>query len=148
MLEVFLGRGQQGHRTSAFPDSEPSMPDRFRGLPVLDASRCADGCSACVEACPTGAISAAGRLRLDLGRCLFCPDCGQACPEGAIAFTTDYRRAARTLEAFVVPGPHEYPRAAALEDKVRRLLCRSLKLLVVSAGDCIACGADGNGPGT
>jgi len=148
MLKVFLARAQQGHRTSAFPDSPPAMPDRFRGLPVLDPSRCADGCSACVEACPTGAISASDGLRLDLGRCLFCPDCVQACPEGAIAFTTEYRLATRTREALVLRGPEEYPRAAALEQKLRRLFGRSLKLRVVSAGDCNACSADVNVLGT
>jgi len=148
MLKAFLARVQQGHRTSAFPDAPPAMPDRFRGLPVLDPSRCADGCKACVEACPTGAISASGGLSLDLGRCLFCPDCVQACPEGAIAFTTEYRLATRSREALVRRGAEDYPRAAALDHELQRLFGRSLKLRVVSAGDCNACGADVNVLGT
>jgi len=144
MLKVLLARVQQGHRTSAFPGEPPSLPDRFRGLPVLDPSRCADGCRACVEACPTGAISAERGLRLDLGRCLFCPECVQACPEGAIAFTTEYRLASRMRDGLVLRGPQEYPRAAALEEKLRQLFGRSLKLRVVSAGGCNGCESDVN----
>jgi len=142
VLKVLLGRAQQGHRTSAFPDEEPALPDRFRGLPAIDSSRCADGCRACVEACPTGAISDAGGLSLDLGRCLFCPECVQACPEGAIAWTGEYRLGARTRDALVLRGSGQYPRAQALEGELRRLFGRSLKLRVVSAGDCNGCASD------
>src|SRR6185503_8931040 len=96
MIKPLLARLQQGHRTGRFPDEEPTLPDRFRGRPALDPTRCPQGCDACAEACPTGAIVAArGSLALDMGRCLFCTDCTRACPEGAIEFTQDYRLAAR-----------------------------------------------------
>src|SRR5204863_8682226 len=85
---------------------------------------------------------------LALGRCLFCADCTQACPEGAIAFTSEYRLAGRTRDSLVLRGQEEYPRAAALEETLRRLFGRSLKLRVVSAGDCNACSADVNVLGT
>ena len=148
MLKIFLSRLQQGHRTSAFPDGPPALPDRLRGLPVLDASRCADGCRACVEACPTGAISAEGGLQVDLGRCLFCPDCVQACPEGAISFGTGHRLAARTRDGMVLRAGQPYPRAAPLNEEMRRLFGRSLKLRQVSAGGCNGCEADVNVLGT
>jgi Ni,Fe-hydrogenase III small subunit/Fe-S-cluster-containing hydrogenase component 2 len=147
MLKVLLARARQGQRTATFPEEPPSLPDRFRGLPVLDESRCADGCRACVEACPTGAISASP-LRVDLGRCLFCTECVQSCPEGAIAFTTEHRLAARRREDLIVSGAARYPRAAALDERLRRLFGRSLKLRVLSAGDCNACSADVNVLGT
>jgi Ni,Fe-hydrogenase III small subunit/NAD-dependent dihydropyrimidine dehydrogenase PreA subunit len=148
MFRILLARAQQGHRTSAFPDQPPDLPDRFRGLPLLDPSRCADGCRACVEACPTGAISAEGGLGLDLGRCLFCPECVQACPAGAIVFTRSYRLAARTRDGLLLRGPSEYPRAAALGEEMGRLFGRSLKLRVVSAGGCNGCESDVNVLGT
>jgi formate hydrogenlyase subunit 6/NADH:ubiquinone oxidoreductase subunit I len=100
MLQVSLTRLKQGHRTIPFPGKEPTLPDRFRGLPVIDTAKCPDGCRSCAEACPTGAItfasSGAEGPRLDLGRCLFCTDCVEACPEGAIRYTTDYRLSTRT----------------------------------------------------
>lgn len=148
MWRVLLARAKQGHRTIAFPDAAPTLPDRFRGAPSLDASRCADGCSACVDACPTGAISASSNLALDLGKCLFCNDCIAACPAGAIAHTGEYRMSARRREDLVVSSTLVADRSRALDDATRKLFGRSLKLRVVSAGGCSACEADVNVLGT
>jgi Ni,Fe-hydrogenase III small subunit/ferredoxin len=144
MLQVSLARLRQGHRTLAYPAQLPALPDRFRGLPVLDSSKCPDGCRACVEACPTEALAFEdGRLRLDLGRCLFCTDCTNACPEGAIRYTQDHRLATRTRAELIIDGrPLEL--AKALDERSRRLFGRSLKLRQVSAGGCNACEADLN----
>ena len=38
MLQVSLARLKQGHRTLPYPAQAPSLPDRFRGLPVIDAT--------------------------------------------------------------------------------------------------------------
>jgi len=143
MLQVLLARLKQGHRTARYPNEEPKLPDRFRGLPVLDPSRCPDGCRSCADACPTDAIAADGGLRLDLGRCLFCAECTRACPEGAIRYTTDHRLAARTREDLVLGG-RGLRLAEALDQKSRRLFGRSLKLRQVSAGGCNGCESDVN----
>jgi Ni,Fe-hydrogenase III small subunit/Pyruvate/2-oxoacid:ferredoxin oxidoreductase delta subunit len=136
-------RLRQGHRTIAFP-AEAGMPDRFRGLPVADASKCPDGCRQCAEACPTGAIALhGGGLRIDLGRCLFCSDCVEACPQGALRYTPEYRLAARSRDDLIHDG-RALRLAGAIEEKTRRLFARSLKLRQVSAGGCNACEADVN----
>jgi Ni,Fe-hydrogenase III small subunit/NAD-dependent dihydropyrimidine dehydrogenase PreA subunit len=114
---------------------------------VLDPARCPAGCRACAEACPTDAVRVDGGLGLDLGRCLFCADCAGACPEGAIRFTTEHRMAARGRDGLVVRGG-VLERARALDEKMLRLLGRSLKLRQVSAGGCNACEADVNVLGT
>ncbi len=152
MLKILLARLTQGHRTGRFPDVEPALPERFRGRPTLDPTRCPDGCAACIAACPTGAIARdeARGLALDLGRCLFCPDCTAACPEGAIDHTTDYRLAARRRDELFArpPGAPAPARELALGAELRRLFGRSLKLRQVSAGGCNACEADVNVLGT
>ncbi len=164
MIRILLARLRQGHRTTAYPDGPaPPLPERFRGRPVIAAETCPDGCGACAEVCPTEAITispvpsagrsgegpASERVRIDLGRCLFCPECQAACPAGAIAYTREHRLAARRREELVV-GPGDWRadaaalRAEALGRELRRLLGRSLKLREVSAGGCNACEADVN----
>jgi Ni,Fe-hydrogenase III small subunit/formate hydrogenlyase subunit 6/NADH:ubiquinone oxidoreductase subunit I len=150
MLKALITRARQGYRTMAWPDGPaPVLPEHFRGAPVIDPTRCPDGCRACAEACPTDAIRVDnGSVALDLGRCIFCPECESACPEGAIAFTKDYRLAARTREDLLVAPDAERKLAEALDAKLRRLFGRSLKLRVVSAGDCNGCASDVNVLGT
>jgi Ni,Fe-hydrogenase III small subunit len=149
MLQISLARLRQGHRTMAYPAGPaPAVPDRFRGLPVVDVSKCPDGCRACADACPTDAITVDGpSVQLDLGRCLFCTDCVEACPEGALRYTQDYRMATRRREDLILGG-QELARAQALEETSRRLFGRSLKLRQVSAAGCNACESDLNVLGT
>jgi Ni,Fe-hydrogenase III small subunit/NAD-dependent dihydropyrimidine dehydrogenase PreA subunit len=141
MLDAFRARLAQGERTIDFPRSVPALPDRFRGLPVLAPERCEDGCRACIEACPTEALSSTP-LRLDLGRCLFCTDCVDACPTGAIAFTAGHQLAARRREDLMQVGSAPLAAMQALDGETRRLFGRSLRLRQVSAGGCNACEAD------
>ena len=148
MLKFLLARLQQGQRTSAFPDEEPTLPDRFRGRPFVDSSRCADGCRACVEACPTDALAVDEKgAVVDLGRCLFCADCAQACPEGAMSYSRDYRLSSRTREGLVLRADDE-PKMEALGKELRKMFGRSLKLRVVSTGGCNGCESDVNVLGT
>src|SRR5208283_5871319 len=128
MFRNVVIRLQQGHRTIGFPKTEPTMPDRFRGRPVMDQSKCPVGCRDCAEACPTDAITIDSKgLRLDLGRCLFCTDCVEACPEQAIRFIQDYRLATTTRADLVLRTGQELKLAQPLEQKMLRLLGRSLK---------------------
>lgn len=145
MLRVLFERFQQGYRTSAYPESPaPTRPARFQGLPVLDQSRCAAECQRCLESCPTNAIEKSGnRMQLDLGKCLFCTECVSACPKGSINFSDEYRLSTRARNDLVL-GERGLQLAAALDDKVRSLFGRSLKLRQVSAGGCNACEADVN----
>ncbi len=144
MLKIIAERLRQKHRTSTYPLTEPQLPERFRGLPVLDQARCDAGCRACADACPTQAIeSQNGAWQIDLGKCLFCVDCTEACPPGALQYTNEYRLAVRHREDLILAG-QGLELAHALEDRTRRLFGRSLKLRQVSAGGCNGCEADVN----
>jgi Ni,Fe-hydrogenase III small subunit/ferredoxin len=148
VIDLLRFRLHYGRQTIPFPDGPARFPERYRGRPVVDAARCGDGCAACAEACPTEAILDPGKatMRIDLGRCVFCGDCATACPPGAVRFTRDHRLAARTKEALVV-SRDEPVLAAALDEKLRKLFGRSLKLRQVSAGGCNGCEAELNASG-
>ena len=147
MLDLLLARIHQGHRTTRYPDGPaPELPPRFAGRPQLDVAKCLAGCTACRDVCPTGAVrweERSARLALDAGACLFCRACETACPAGAVRFTAEHRMAARRREDLFAANELNLP-AAALTEKLRRLLGRSLKLRQVSAGGCNACEADSN----
>lgn len=144
MLKALLARAQQKHRTVGFPDPPPALPDRLRGRPAIDATKCPAGCRGCAGVCPTDAITVDEKgVRLDLGRCLFCPECERACPEGAIRFTTEFRLATTHRDALVT-GWEELTLAKAMDETARKLFGRSLKLRQVSAGGCNGCEADVN----
>jgi len=136
-------RLQQGTRTSRFPRDGAELPDRFRGRPVFDASRCGGGCRDCVARTPSELLRIArdGATALDLGACLFSPEEALACPGGAVRYTRDYRLATRTREALVTPTG-ELELAQALDHRTRRLFGRSLKLRSVVAGSCNGCEAE------
>jgi len=151
MIEILLARWQQGHRTIQYPAGPaPELPPRYAGRPQIDPDQCAAGCTACQDVCPTMAIEASkgeSRIALDMGQCLFCRACESACPTGAVRFTRDHRLAAKRRDELRVIGDAG-PAAAALDESMRRLFGRSLKLRQVSAGGCNACEADTNVLGT
>lgn len=148
MLDILLARWRQKYRTIAYPSAPPVLPDRLRGLPLLAPEKCPPGCAACRASCPTDAIAADEHgFHVDLGRCLFCTACSTACPTGAVRYTPEHRLAARTRAELIVHGT-EGPRVRALDEQLRKLYGRSLKLRQVSAGGCNACEADVNVLGT
>jgi len=145
MFKLLRTRIQQGHRTTAYPDGPaPALPERFRGRPVVAPERCAAGCRECAQACPTGAIRLEPSLGVDLGKCLFCTECASACPSGALTYGGDYRLATRERADLVVDAERELRLAQALDEKMRRLFGRALKLRQVSAGGCNACESEIN----
>lgn len=81
--------------TSRYPDVPPDLPLAARGLPELDPVRC-DGSAACVEVCPTVAITVTNDVwSVDAGRCVSCGACERACPQDAIRLGRRIELAAR-----------------------------------------------------
>jgi Ni,Fe-hydrogenase III small subunit/NAD-dependent dihydropyrimidine dehydrogenase PreA subunit len=141
MFNVLRYRIHQGRQY--IPDMRAqgiSIP--YRGFPVLDQSLCSESCSACINACPTGAI-ARDPLRIDLGACTFCGDCAAACASKAVRFSVFHRTAADRREALTVYSgcdEKEYEKTAVVSRKeIASIFGRSFKLREVSAGGCNGC---------
>jgi len=137
----------------AFPDGPPpALPDRHGGALRVEAAKCAESCNACVPVCPTQAITREpGKpVALDLGRCIFCAACVEACPTKAITQTGNHQMAVRRREDLLLgkSGGEELRLAVALDEKLKKLFGRSLRLRQVSAGGCNACESDVNVLGT
>lgn len=146
-------RLRHGCQTMAFPAGPPpALPDRHGGALRVEAAKCADGCTACVPVCPTQAITRTPEnpVALDLGKCIFCAACVEACPTKAITQTSNHQMAVRRRGDLLLgnPGEEELRLAVALDEKLKKLLGRSLRLRQVSAGGCNACEADVNVLGT
>lgn len=144
MANLLFTRLRQGKRTLPFPAAEPTLPKRFRGAPIIDDSRCPSGCKACVDVCPTDAISTNGPLTIDLGRCLFCPECSNACPDNAIQYSRQYPLATNDRDDLILGAKQPLKLAHRMAENIHRILGRSLKLRQVSAGGCNGCEADIN----
>ncbi len=140
----------------------PDLAEGVRGLPMITDVPCSIGCTACVEACPTDAISVfkieeSGHIKLDLGLCISCGYCVDACPTGTITNNPSTRVAVSRREDLILTTsgqPRENQLLAAstivaAPDSLRKAhwFKRSVAARVVSTG-CSACdmelGAAGN----
>lgn len=153
VVDTLLHRLKRGCETTQYPHgAPPSLPTGHGGALRLDASACQSGCTACIPLCPTQALTVSDStpLALDLGRCIFCSACVDVCPTKAISHTNDHRLATNSRAALQLgrPGQEELRLAKRLDEKMLKLLGRSLRLRQVSAGGCNACEADTNVLGT
>lgn len=114
------------------------LPQRFRGLPHINNTKCVDGCTACVTSCPTAAIQR-DPVRIDMGRCIFCPVCEEVCPEQIISFTPEYRIASYTREGLSVTKETTSIAPRQASERIISYFGKSLKLRQVSAGGCNGC---------
>lgn len=145
MLKILKARFQQGHRTGSFPDTAPTLPDRFAGLPEVQVCTEKD-CAACAEICPTDAIlKGESGIALDMGKCIFCRKCENACAAGKIKLTQNHDTGSFTREGLVrVASSPAYEYELQPNEVIRSLCGKSLKIRQISAGGCAACELDFN----
>jgi Ni,Fe-hydrogenase III small subunit len=137
VFDFLRARLRQGTRTLPFPEVGADLPERFRGLPVLDGP-CADP-----GPLPSAMLvgTADGGVALDIGACLFSPEEAGCHAGGNVRFTNDHRMACSTRDGLVVAN-NEVQLARALDARMQRLFGRSLRLRSVVAGSCGGCEAE------
>jgi Ni,Fe-hydrogenase III small subunit len=144
MLDLLRVRLAQGMQTMPFPSADVGFPERFRGRPQLECGGCAgQPCIAEEESVPTQLIrrDQNGRAVLDIGASLFSPEEATGKPQCGITFTHDYRLSSRTRDG-LVSGDGTIELTQALDQRMRKLLGRSLRLRSVVAGSCNGCEAE------
>ncbi len=136
MLNSNTVRLAQG--TQYIPDPRRASPAGLRGKPVIGTSDCASNCDACVDVCPTQAITLAP-LQIDLGRCVLCGECAPVCPSQKLSYNNDFQVACTTREGLLLSSTRPAPDPVLVSAALHKRFGRSLKLRSVSAGGCNGC---------
>jgi len=102
-----------------------------------------DLCGRCVQACPTAAIEVDGGWSVDAGRCLWCGDCMSACDRKAITYSAECP-AVSDRQDLVLRRGSPPPVPGRLDDRVVKVLGRSLSIREVDAGSCNGCEVEVN----
>jgi Ni,Fe-hydrogenase III small subunit/NAD-dependent dihydropyrimidine dehydrogenase PreA subunit len=136
MIKSILVRKSQG--SQYIPDLRAANPVGFRGKPVIGEAACANGCNACLAACPSRAISL-DPVRIDMGRCVLCGDCEPVCPSEKLSFNNDFKLASTDRDALTISSAHPDIDPIKVSEALHKRFGRSLKLRSVSAGGCNGC---------
>ena len=91
-----------GKVTLPYPAKAEPVPERFRGRPVFDGSKCI-GCAGCANNCPAREILLFDkcqeiRILEYLGRrCTYCGRCADMCPEKAVTMSHEFENATNAI---------------------------------------------------
>ena len=160
MFKILRKTAQTGLVTIGYPETPAQLPERFRGAPRFQFAGWRDSRPA-AEACPTGAISIrdSGDTRhvtVDYGLCIYCGQCAEADSSGAVEVTRQFELAARDRSELIVTADYvvgqdgtqvelkqleggSRPIERSIQDRIHRILGRSLAIREVDAGSCNGC---------
>lgn len=128
----------EGSASTRWPLGDgPDGQEGVLGMPRLDSTKCAEGCTSCIDTCPTGAIGLnAAEAVLDYGRCIVCQRCVETCPTGALSESHDWAFGTRSRDALRTARTEPVTPDSAIS---RQGFRRSLHIRHVDAGSCNGC---------
>ncbi|MCX6277028.1 MAG: NADH:ubiquinone oxidoreductase [Bacteroidetes bacterium] len=112
-----------------------TLPEIFRGRPVISPDITRKEAEQALSLCPVGAIGTAP-CTIDLGKCVFCKECEFAIP-GRIRFTNDHKIATNHREGLIIIQGDDKPvkiDSGFVRKEIPALFKHALKLRQVSAG--------------
>lgn len=105
--------------TTRFPAEPCTVPERYRGRPRFDPDTCV-GCGACVNVCPTTALTQADdlegdrpvrRITLRYDTCIFCGNCRDNCTtQTGIELSNEWDLAGLDRQGMMETREHELQR--------------------------------------
>jgi len=160
MFKILQKTLKAGIVTQRYPYVEAPLSDQFRGRPEFDFENWRDARPA-AYVCPTGAISVSDssgvrQVTVDYGLCVFCGECANVA-NGAVRMTRDFELATRNRDDLILraeyalnadgthrellqaPEPPVETLGRRLDEKIRKILGRSLAIRQVDAGSCNGC---------
>jgi len=131
IIKIFRRHGRQSIKDLR----KASIPEGFRGRPVIAKGITPEEENLAISVCPSAAFLSLP-FGLDLGKCEFCMECAFALP-GKIRFTNDHRLAVSRREDLIIHSGVDKPLlvdSTAVRKEIRSYFGHALKLRQVSAG--------------
>lgn len=128
---------RKGSVSTPWPPREDSPGNKgLRGLPGVGTESCLEGCEACQESCPTGAVLVphGGQVTIDYGKCVLCNLCVESCPAGVLTETAELLHPVGTRSA-LLSGASPAPERG----RAPRAFRRSIHVRHIDAGSCNGC---------
>ncbi len=128
-----------------YPDDLDNGQERMLGFPKFDPSRCETSCQACIDICPTAALSTnrsediASNVQLDFGKCINCQICIETCPTDALQNSADFMFAAKNRNDLIRSQQPVTEAADRLRSKIEKHFKGSLHVRHIDAGSCNGC---------
>ncbi len=139
MFDLLKARLQHGYQ--AVKDIKGAkLLTTFRGLPKISDKITKDEIKKCMEICPTNAITEKP-FKIDMGKCIFCGECSYV--SKSIEFTNFHKYSSTSRDFLFVDSKTTvesyYKDAVKVNEEIKRVFGKSLKLRSVSAGGCNGC---------
>jgi len=167
MFKIIQKTIATGIVTTSYPGSPAQISERFRGRPSFDFEKWKDARPA-ADVCPTGAIFVSDegdsrRVTVDYGLCVFCGLCAEVSSGQAVRITQEFELASADRRNLILTaeyslntdGTHRQLGAVhqgsgivaadvesvgqKAQEKIQKLLRRSLAIRQVDAGSCNGC---------